>query len=48
VPLDHFEVPEHPLAMLDLAPGQAPRGIASIKMEPVEAGGMGFQPVIIW
>jgi hypothetical protein len=41
VPRNHFEVPEHPLAMLELAPGQAPRGIIRINMKPVEAGGMG-------
>jgi hypothetical protein len=34
-------VPEHSLAMLELAAGQAPR------IGSVQAGGMDFQPVIL-
>jgi hypothetical protein len=40
-------MPEHPLAMLELAAGQTPRGIARSNITPVESGGMRFQPIIL-
>jgi hypothetical protein len=41
VPFDQLEVLEHPLAMLDLAPGQLPQGMVRFMTKPAEAGGIG-------